>query len=974
MPDTLETILFLTLQLPLLSTLLVLWEHVSRRPLYAVLCSALYEACVLGLAFIRKVMKELEGEAVKATSSSVQYATHSIFFRRRYKKRVVVEHDLLNVRGLGLISTNKISLDQMYVDLRIGAGNPRQFNVDFIARKEADDGQLIWHFLRDHQSNASEATALVIIGPPGCGKTTLLRHVALTLAANRWKRYEVRPYVPVLLFLRDHLATLAESTPPSLGKLLQNYYSEENLFPSLKPPPGWFEKQLERGKCIVLLDGLDEVAESGARNQVSAWVDNQIANYPRSTFVITSRPQGYREAPLLRADILEARLFNARQVKKFIENWYKANASMTVGRDMSAARQSAGTDPSNLLGQLHTSSPLSALITNPLLLTIVAMMSSGLPGADLPRTRVELYNKICEILLEHWQKEKGGWDSVSASQKLAALRPLAAYMMEHKLLSISTADASAVTAEPLARAGVSGDAAENFLDNLRDGSGLLIEGEPGRWGFAHLTFQEYLAATHWAESETPPRDWDKLVDDSWWYETLHLYAALADPNRIVEACLEANTLQSLALAASCLNEKLAPEVRHAAEGRIITDLESDDPARARLAAEVQLSLRLKSLGVGHRIDDGHVTCAEFQLFLDDMRARGKHHQPDHWTTTHFADGMARAPVTGTRAEDAVAFCDWLAEWVSQRQLGVARFRLPRPNELQAQTGAPSALAYWCSDGQQLSLEGLGPEAERELMRRLKDFQEASLPLTSLPTHTINLSRNLSHDPSTDRKIALALAVNLARGFNRKPERYLAHQLARACFASHASGVDVDQNSQLDQDVDLAIDLALALNRAFNIMLTIDPDKAFDRLAARALANQTVRDLARLVTAIDCGDFPEARRLIQALMGSSAKAISRLGTLLGDILAAADSKTGLAMRRAQRKYIARIFEYAYIAFEEIGHPDDEPGRRHWLSFRGQSDRGGDRDQVALELYWQLQIIMAREEGRLPSWEGIRLVRE
>jgi len=41
------------------------------------------------------------------------------------------------------------------------------------------------------------------------------------------------------------------------------------------------------------------------------------------------------------------------------------------------------------------------------------------------------------------------------------------------------------------------DSASLFLPELEASSGLFLEREAGHWSFAHLTFQEYLAAAFW---------------------------------------------------------------------------------------------------------------------------------------------------------------------------------------------------------------------------------------------------------------------------------------------------------------------------------------------------------------------------------------------------------------------------------------------------------------------------------------------
>ena len=76
------------------------------------------------------------------------------------------------------------------------------------------------------------------------------------------------------------------------------------------------------------------------------------------------------------------------------------------------------------------------------------------------------------------------------------------------------------------------------------------------------------------------------------------------------------------------------------------------------------------------IDDSLVTCAEYQLFIDDMREQGKYYQPDHWTAYQFQEGTAQEPMLGVRRYDAEAFCVWLA----LRENEDWKYRLPTLSE------------------------------------------------------------------------------------------------------------------------------------------------------------------------------------------------------------------------------------------------------------------------------------------------------
>jgi energy-coupling factor transporter ATP-binding protein EcfA2 len=676
------------------------WGEVQKKPLATVLIALLYEFCVLLLALGQKIWIELEKDIVTATVRRIRNAVSSfaLGFNRRYKQQVIFDYEIFNVRGLGMLNTYSLKLEHVFVDLRIDPSNPEKLNFDPIARKSFEGNRPIWDFLRPDPDKTSRK-ALAIIGAPGCGKTTLLQHVALIFASNRHEDYEMEPLVPILLFLRDHATRIARERP-TLDHLVQEYFENVELFPTLRPPRYWFARQLKRGKAIVLLDGLDEIANDSHRRNVSRWVDDQIRIYPHSVFILTARPQGYKSAPLFNAHVLEVQPFNAKQVQLFISNWFLANEIISSGnKDNAGVRQRAQRDAKDLLNRLRGKSSLNDLTANPLLLTMITMVHRY-RGA-LPGSRVELYSEICEVLLGRWRQAIGVRDRMQSAQKLMVLRPLANHMMSVRERDLKTAEVIALITPLLEVVNVKGITPQDFLNDLQASSGLLIERELGLWSFAHQTFQEYLTAAHWLEQRKTDIEWEKIVQDSWWSETLRLYAAQGDASELVKACLAVNRAPSLTLAAECLEEarSIDPTVLKSAEETLIGGIHSDIEPQRRLASEVHLSRRIKRLQriENHHLDElleidlEYITCAEYQLFIDDCSVGGTFRQPDHWFSPKFPSGEAFTPVTGVRASDALAFCDWL----TTRYGGRIQFRIPKPDEAVTYPAVDGELATWC---------------------------------------------------------------------------------------------------------------------------------------------------------------------------------------------------------------------------------------------------------------------------------------
>jgi hypothetical protein len=912
-------------QLVLLGSLVFTWERAKASPTSAILASILYELIIATVAFGGKVWAKIEGVAVQSTADWI-LSTVSGFapsFRRRYNKQIINDHSVFNVLGLGLINTYKLSLDHVFVHLRINPSNPQNFNENLIADITLSGNRPIWDFIRPKKLMMSDATAVTIVGPPGSGKTTLLQHIAITFAANRQRRYRIRPYIPILLFLRNHVSAITEERAPSIGRLVQDYFGDSDLFATLRAPAGWFEKQLDKGKCIVLLDGLDEVADLQQRKAVSAWIDNQIKNYPQSRFVITSRPQGYRGSPLQRAHVLEVQPFNAGQVRRFIENWYFANEIIEdSGQDSGVPRQKAIARAHDLLQLLRKLPNIRALTVNPLLLTMITMVHHY--HHALPESRVELYEEIFEVLLGRWRSTRGVKDKLEAGQKLAVIVPLAAYMTENKLTAIDTETAAKIIVKLLKQGGAPSLNTQQFLSDVQSGSGIILEREAGRWSFAHLSFQEYLTAVNLLRQKSIKHKWDDKIGDSWWNETLRWYAAQGNATSIVRACLQITSATALTLLVNCLDEarELDGEVRNLAHAYLIEALESSNIDHRHIAAEVQLSRRLEALqpitGEQSEVDTSYITCAEYQLFLDEMEQRRKHYHPDHWTTPVFRPGKALEPVRGVRAEDARAFCAWL----TQRKGSAVRYRLPRPGEAQHGTVETNELAIWCYNDEKYSLEGLAEYSKHRLVEQLAEL--SNMPPPPLDVFNVNLRTAIEHS------FALARPLMIADGF----------------------GIELDLARYVSRSVVRDIDRDIAFLRC------VVPTQGRDHPATGSFAMA-----------------PVYSHVYKFKMSTGDKETATdYQLLLNLIKAIGTADTVSMMRQAHRRYIAHVLKNAYKGYKKMKHVDLTALLQRQPESRQMGEHPVDPEVHFLNLYWWLEIVVAREIGELSAWEGIRIVCE
>ncbi|MBB2946927.1 energy-coupling factor transporter ATP-binding protein EcfA2 [Actinoplanes lutulentus] len=501
-------------------------------------------------------------------------------------------------------ATSTVDVMKIYVPLEYQAGEERKDVYEWLRRQ----------------------MRVVILGPPGAGKSMLLKHSMLIWAGESTPR---SARLPVLIDL--HRCNANNTT---LDQMIHEELSRNDI----RMNPALLDISLREGKLALLLDGLDEVSQED-QNRVSMLLRDFARKYSGCQMLVTCRSAAY--SGQLQTEFMEhvqVADFDDANIRRFLTNW----PNMTDA------------DSTRLFYDLQHNQNLMRLAASPLLLTMIAYIHTEVlakNGRSLPGNRPAFYEMAIDHLLkrDHDLARHNAISVYDWQEKLAVLQKIALTLQETPTTrpdrrSIDGAELIAITKRILPDLNLGPEHAKLLIDEIDQRSQLLVklDRRSSRYAFPHLTLQEYLAAVELtAQPETLLQRY--FADRPAWRETVKLWcgASSRDCTDVVRTILNSASHGDQILALECLAEAKRIDDTFAREVivdsmRATTSLSWDERAVTAAFAAVAADGRPR----------GEFT---FNLLVD--QAKGGEEPGARWSM---------AALAGTRLPRAAAFLSELA--------------------------------------------------------------------------------------------------------------------------------------------------------------------------------------------------------------------------------------------------------------------------------------------------------------------------
>ncbi|KHK02795.1 NACHT domain-containing protein [Desulfovibrio sp. TomC] len=348
----------------------------------------------------------------------------------------------------------------------------------------------------------------LVLGEAGAGKTTCLQMYMKNKIQHRDDRfYLYYPLSKLYQTYANHKKSFGNKIETdTIEECICLYYTDFGC--ELKKEDLQTELQKE---ATLLLDGIDE-----AIKKVPNVVDLILGlkkRYPNCQIITSSRASGnyLEDFPFLCATLLP---FTNKQRSQVVKNWFK--------HDKNKSEQ--------ILIHLTIQTEVSDIVRSPLLITILCVLAEN--DIPLPDSEIHLYDQRIELLLGMYDVHKKIKRITSPRHELKDIAQKLAFGMH----TLGVREITEKRAINLISRYTNGSIERSKIliafRELIDPCNILVAmTDKGRFGFGHLRFQEYFAASELCQNRSIGIG--TLMDEPWWEEVLILFSKKTSDIRFV---------------------------------------------------------------------------------------------------------------------------------------------------------------------------------------------------------------------------------------------------------------------------------------------------------------------------------------------------------------------------------------------------------------------------------------------------------
>ena len=457
--------------------------------------------------------KEGEGLIARLMNRDVGKDLQDVAFRAagKYIESYTKRHGKLKVLGM----KDPVELDEIFTTVQLlGEDEVQQFaTIDDLEKLYREAGQRLLRYRSKERQDgitvASQKQFLMVLGAPGSGKSTFLRKIGLESFKGKKGNFKHQA-IPVLLELKKFTENKID-----LKALIEAEFTTCG-FPK---PKQFTESALEKGKLLILLDGLDEVPSANVNSVIDA-IQDFVDRYDKNRYIASCRTAAYRYNFKRFSDVILSE-FDDKQIQQFINNWFRSEEDKEAGTAALCWE----------LLKRDENKAAKELAHSPILLTFLCLTYDK--SQTFANNRSGLYKKALRILLEEWAAEKrimrqAIYEGLSVELEEVLLSEIACEGFEADRLFIPQSQLVERIKEFLssnlnAPKQLSG---EQVLEAIAIQQGILVERLEDVYSFSHLTLQEYLTARYIYAHGQISHMTEKYLTDFRWREVFLLTSGL----------------------------------------------------------------------------------------------------------------------------------------------------------------------------------------------------------------------------------------------------------------------------------------------------------------------------------------------------------------------------------------------------------------------------------------------------------------